>query len=231
MSHRLHTFLAATDSADVEHVALRALTLHMLRGLVPSFFAEQNLAPVYDEALERCGRVPWRYDGTSDQLQAIIDAWFCRYMRGLPHPQPEPEQLHAAFRAMREQDELIYAWLLGEIAARCGVDVRVRVPERLYRRSSKLIDGYWVTHLVLLGTDYFDRPATEQQTAAWVRELRRVEQFVLADGNLDLMGEVAFCLRFLKHDASALLEVLRAAPVATEPHEQACALLALSAEK
>ncbi len=230
---RLDTFLAATDSDDPHHVALRALTLHMLRGLAPRAFERRGLAGVQQAALEKCAAVPLGLAEPLDAeaLQTGIDAWFCRHVKGLPHPPPAREALRAALDALVEGDLLIYAWLLGEIAARCGVDARVKLPKaRPYVGTSRLHDTYWLTHLVMLDTDYFARHVTHREANDWADALESAARWLQRQPNDDLAGEVALCLRVLGRDASLAFSLFQDHAPPEDPHAQATALLALSVE-
>lgn len=228
---RLERFLADTDDDSPLHVPLRALTLHMLHGVAPKRFAALNLAAVQRDALERCAHVDFGFDGDEERLQAGIDAWFCRHVKGLPHPRPDPARLRAALQTCVDESSLIYAWLLGEIAARCGVDVRVPLPRpRPYVGVSRLHDTYWLTHLPMLHTDYFAKPLTHPDAKDWADGLQSSVAWLAKNPNDDLAGEVALCLRVLGRDPSAALALFRDHDVPEDTHAQATALLALSAE-
>jgi hypothetical protein len=229
---RLDSFLAATDDGTPEHVALRTLTLHMLEHVAPKMFARRGLAAVQRRALEACAQIDCGFDDTldPDRLQAGIDAWFCRHVKGLPHPAPDREALQTALTWLKE-DHLIYAWLLGEIAARCGVDVRVPLAEeRPFRRGPKLHDAYFLTHLVLLDSDYLARPLSHPKAQQWGEELSALVPWLKRAPNLDLAGEVALCLRFMGLEARGALVLLTAAPIPDDSHAQATGLLALAVE-
>lgn len=213
---RLARFLAATEAH--EHAALRALTLHMLEGLTGSS------AHLHD-ALQRCAHVTWDFSDP-ETLQSSVDAWFCRHVHGLPHRPPDASKLAEALRRFADE-HLIYSWVLGELAARCGVDVRLTIRERPYKDVSKLHDAYWLTHLPMLHTDYFMRPVTQPNT--WADELEAVVPWLARDPNEDLAGEVALCLSVLKRDATAALALLPTHRLPEEPHAQATALLAFAA--
>lgn len=233
MSERLALFLKATDSTEPEAVALRALTLHMLRHLAPRLFAEHQLAALQTEALARCADVPFDFDAEDpDVLQAGIDAWFCRHVAGLPHPKPDADKLRARLQALDDDGLLIYAWLLGEIAARCGVDVRVPLLKpRPYAGTSRLHDTYWLTHLPMLHSDYFAKPLTHPQKNEWADALAAAVPWLQRQPNDDLAGEVALCLRVLGRDATAALKLFSDHAPPDDAHAQATALLALSVEE
>lgn len=179
-------------------------------------------------ALAQCESAGYSFDD-ADALQAGVDAFYCRHLKGLPHLPPDPEMLRVALQWLADDDQLIYAWLIGEQAARCGLDVRVRVGERPLRHRP-LHDAYWLTHLVMLDTDFFARPLTHPNAQTWGDELEALVPWLEREPNDDLAGEVAFCLRFMRRDARVLLELLSRAPPAHDAHAQATALLALSAE-
>ncbi|MGV3621673.1 MAG: hypothetical protein ACO1OB_12690 [Archangium sp.] len=223
---RLALFLAATDTTDDEHVALRALTLHMLDGLKPGSFPTALL----DDALNRCADVGFDFDSNDpDRLQAGIDAWFLRHVRGLPHQKPDAERLHARLRDLANDGFLIYSWLLGEIAARCGVDARISITgTRPFEDVSRLHHTYWLTHLPLLDSDYFAKPVTHPDAAKWADELELATTWLAREPNDDLAGEVALCLSVLGRDASAARALLNTHRPPDEPHAQATALLAFT---
>ncbi len=239
MKDRLATFLAATEGDSGESVTLRALTLHMLEHVAPSLFAERKLEATQSEALEACRSVEFDFSGDPVRLQAGVDAWYCRFLRGLPHEPPSRERLatvliglsldeHALTPTLsrgERENRLLYAWLIGEQCARCGVDVRVPLKPRHFKGTHPLHDAYWLTHLVMLDSDYFAKPLSHPDRSGWGDELSALE---LHDD--DLAGEIALCLRFMGRDAGAALEFVRKAPVTNDVHAQATALLALSAE-
>ncbi len=222
---RLDTFLAATKS----EISLRALTLHMLEAIAPQLFARRGLAQVQRLALEACSTVEYDFED-ADRLEAGVDAWYCRHLKELPHPPPDSELLRAALGALAADDQLIYAWLIGEQAARCGLDVRIRVGKRPFQHLALTHDAYWLTHLVMLDTDYFARPLRHPEASDWADGLAGLVPWLMTTHNDDLAGEVALCLRFMKRDASALLPRLERAPPTQDAHAQATALLALSVE-
>jgi D-amino peptidase len=221
---RLARFLAATDDTSAESITLRTLTLHMLEALAPKTFASQHLRPALNLALERCAQVGYGFFEArdADRVQAGLDAWFCRHVRGLPHPQPDPQQLRAALDWVGQQHPM-YTWLLGEIAARCGIDVRTPVPQVPF---SGLAHGYYLTHLVMLDSDYFAKQVSHPDAQTWATSLEGLVPGLAREPNLDLAGEVAFCLHFMGRDARPALSLLDHAPLAENPHEQATVLLA-----
>lgn len=231
-AQRLTAFLAATDSPRPEDVALRTLTLHMLEHVAPTLYAAQHAGPTHLDALQRCARVDYGLDRAldADRLQAGLDAWLCRHLKDLPHAPPDPFALRTALRWLADDDQLIYAWLLGELAARCGIDVRLPVEPRPFRGASRVHDAYYLTHLVMLDTDYFARRLSHPDAASWGDELLALVPWLERRPNLDLAGEVVLCLRVMKRDTAAARALLDGAGLPEDPHTMATVLLALSAE-
>lgn len=230
---RLEHFLALTAGPADDQVVLRALVLHMLRHRAPRLFAARALGPVLHAALEACAHVPFALEGTpeGDPLQDAVDAWYLRHVYRLPHAPPDRDAFATALRALADDDQLLYAWLLGELGARCGLDVRVPLDRpRPFLNVSRLHDGYWLTHLVLLDTEYLARPVSHPDAADWADALAGFVPWLARHPNLDLAGEVALCLDVLGRDASAALRLVQAAPPGDDPHEVATGLLALSGE-
>jgi len=188
-------FLRLTADDSDESRALRPLTLHMLQGLTPRFFRRHRLGRTLDAALAAAAQVPMGIGHVTDPdvLQARIDAWYLRRLRGLPQEGPSPASVHQMLQRLAGE-EAIYAWLLGELAAKAGVDARHHFPERPYRGASRTFDLYWVTHLVLLDTDYFARPLAHPDAGEWLAALLAGAPGVIARGELDLAGELVLCL-------------------------------------
>ena len=228
---RITRFLNATADDSAESIALRTLTLHMLSHLAPRLFAERNLATAQQAALARCASVDCGFDRPldADRIQAGVDAWYCRHLEGLLHAPPATYLLRTALEWLAD-DQLIFAWLIGEQAARCGLDVRVPVGNRPFAHS-RLHHAYWLTHLVMLDTDYFARPLTSPDANAWADELASLVPWLEQQPNDDLAGEVAFCLHFMGRDARAAIALVEQAAPTADAHAQATVLLALSAER
>lgn len=206
----LDAFLALTAAPTDEHRALRPLTLHMLEGLAPGFFAAQQLKQTLDDALAAAADVPGRLDDVGDPevLQARIDAWYLRSLRGLPHAGPAPRTVLPMLERLRESADPLFAWVLGELAAKAGVDARLEFGDRPYRGASRVHDLYWLTHLLLLDTDYFAKPLSHPEAPAWVASLVAGAPWVLANRQRDLAGELVFCLAFAGETHAAVLDAL-----------------------
>jgi hypothetical protein len=230
---RLDHFLSLTAGPAHDAVVLRALVLHMLRHRAPRLFGSRGLGPVLHAALEACAAVPFPLEGPpdGDALQDAVDAWYLRHVYRLPHAPPDRDAFADALRALDADDQLLYAWLLGELGAKCGLDVRVPLERpRPFVNVSRLHDGYWLTHLVLLDTDYLTRPVSHPDAPDWADALANFAPWLAKHGNLDLAGEVALCLDVLGRDPTPVLRLVQAAPPGDDPHEVATGLLALSGE-
>lgn len=208
----LAAFLARTAEPTDELRALRPLTLHMLEGLAPRFFAKHGLAKTLDEALAAAGDVPMGIGSVFDAevLQARIDAWYLRRLRGLPQEGPELRTVRQVLQRLHDSGDVIYAWLLGELAAKAGVDARLEYADRPYRGESRVHDLYWVTHLVLLDVDYFARPLSHPEASAWLAALLAAAPWVIAHRQWDLAGELVFCLAFAGEAHAAAVDALLA---------------------
>jgi D-amino peptidase len=193
----LRAFLSLTEGEGDEARALRALTLHMLEGHAPGAFARRRLGPTLESAVAALAEVPLVLPpGLDPEVgMARVDAWYVRRERGLPHAPLEPSVLRAYLESLDAEGHGLHAWLLGEMAASCGLDVRLPVPERAYRDVSRLVDLYWLTHLYLLDTRYLRAPLRDARAEAWTEELLVATPWLVAQGHVDLAAEVAFCLQ------------------------------------
>jgi D-amino peptidase len=210
----LRAFLSLTEDSGDASRALRALTLHMLEGHAPAFFARAGLRPVLEAAVEALAQVPMELppglppgDG-----MARVDAWYVRKERGLSHPTPTEYTLRQYLQHLDGEGYGLHAWLLGELGAQCGVDMRLMFPERAMRPYSHVMDLYWLTHLYLLDTRYLRTPLRSPQAAAWTEELLVATPWLVTERQVDLAAEFAFCLQCAGEEGSgaheALLELL-----------------------
>ncbi|WNG43401.1 M55 family metallopeptidase [Archangium minus] len=234
----LRAFLSLTEGGSDEARALRALTLHMLEGHAPRVFARRELGPTLEAAVAALAEVPLTLPaGLSPEAgMSRVDAWYVRRERGLPHAPLVPHVLRAYLEHLDNELYGLYAWLLGEMAATCGLDVRLSIPERAFRDSSRLSDLYWLTHLFLLDTRYLRAPPKDPNTAAWTEELLVATPWVVEQGDADLAAEVAFCLQCVgeaeggAHEAllSLIVEQQRPEGDLGDAHATAGALLAFT---
>jgi D-amino peptidase len=208
----LDAFLRLTADVSDESRALRPLTLHMLEGLAPRFFQKHRVQKPLDAALESAASVPMGIGHVHDPdvLQARVDAWYLRRLRGLPQEGPAPDTVRQVLHRLNDTDQVLFSWLLGELAARAGIDARLTFPDRPYRGASRLHDLYWLTHLVLLDTDYFARPLSSPDAGQWVACLLAGAAGVIARKEFDVAGELAFCLASAGEVHAAAVDALLA---------------------
>jgi D-amino peptidase len=210
----LHAFLRLTEDSGDESRALRALTLHMLEGHAPTLFARWQLGPTLEQAVAALAEVPHALplELEPDVGMARLDALYVRRERGLKHPAPLPAALRHYLEHLHASEAPLYAWLVGELGAACGVDVRLYYPERPLRGEWRLGDLYWLTHLYLLETRYLRTPLQHERAAVWTEELLLAVPWLLSERQADLGGEVALCLQLAgEHEGGAheaLLELV-----------------------
>lgn len=208
----LGAFLSMTEGPDDEARALRALTLHMLEGHAPGAFARRGLGPTLEAAVAALAEVPLALpEGLSPDVgMARVDAWYVRRERGLPHAPLEPDLLRPYLEHLDGEGHGLHAWLLGEMAATCGLDVRLSFPARAMRDVSRVADLYWLTHLYLLDTRYLRAAPRHPQAVAWTEELLVATPWVVAQGDADLGAELAFCLQAMGEAGGGAHEALLA---------------------
>ncbi|MCY1073510.1 M55 family metallopeptidase [Archangium lansingense] len=193
----LGAFLSLTEGQDDESRALRALTLHMLEGHAPGAFARRGLGPTLESAVAALAEVPLALpDGLSPDVgMARVDAWYVRRERGLSHAPLEPYLLRSYLEHLDGEGHGLHAWLLGEMAASRGLDVRLSIPARAMREASRVADLYWLTHLYLLDTRYLRAAPSHPDAVVWTEELLVATPWVVEQANVDLAAELAFCLQ------------------------------------
>lgn len=210
----LHALLRLTEDSGDESRALRALTLHMLEGHAPTLFARWQLGPTLEQAVAALAHVPHELplELEPDTGMARLDALYVRRERGLQHPAPPPAELRRYLEHLHGSEAMLYAWLVGELGAACGVDVRLHYPECPLRSEWRLADLYWLTHLYLLDTRYLRTPLKHERAAVWTQELLLAVPWLLSERQVDLGGEVALCLQLAgEHEGGAheaLLELV-----------------------
>lgn len=210
----LAAFVELTPLESEEGAALRLLGLHLLEGHAPDVFAERGLRPLLEEALARAQAIPCELSPLLDPGvgQARLDAWYLRALRGLPHAGADRRQLRRYLEALVRRDAALHAWLLGELAAGAGVDARLPFGERPFRED-RVVDLYWLTHRVLLGSRYLSSPL-DREAWAWARrELAAAAAGCVEGRQVDLGGEIAICLQALgdKEEAGALVDLVLSA--------------------
>jgi hypothetical protein len=196
--------LAATDGEASWQRADRALLLHMLAGHAPAFFRAAGLEPVLADAMTRLGAVPTELHRGLDKNEAMarLDALYLRRLRGGGRADVDEAALASCVQAIAEAD-LLYGWLLAELAAASGLRRPLSAPPRALRRQSRAHDLYWLTHLFLLATDYLARrlPATGWESE--IEELLAGATYAVESEQVDLAAEIAVCLQLAGEEAAA----------------------------
>ncbi|ATB30468.1 M55 family metallopeptidase [Melittangium boletus] len=234
----LEAFLASTAGTDDVSRALRALTLHMLEGHAPRVFSRWGLEPTLQTAGAALAEISLSLPVglAPEEAMARIDAWFVRRERGFSTAPLAPSSLRAYLERAGGEGQGLYAWLLGEMVAACGIDVRLSIPERAYRDVSRVADLYWLTHLYLLDSRYLRIPVRSPDAVAWTEELLAAAPWVREQGLVDLAAEVVFCLQCVEESGggahasllSLLIERQDARGGLGDAHATAAALLALA---
>jgi D-amino peptidase len=188
----LQALLARTQAGEWE-AAQRALTLHMLEAHAPRFFAAQQLAPVLDATVDALEVRPFDNPADAVLMMARLDAVYVLRERGRAATVDSAE-LERCISAVFERDP-IWGWLLGELAHQLGLPGRVSLADpRPLRRTHRLADLYWLTHLFLLETRYLRRPLPRSGFESMTEELLLAAPAVVAQHELDLAAELAFCM-------------------------------------
>ncbi|EPX57998.1 D-aminopeptidase dipeptide-binding protein DppA [Cystobacter fuscus DSM 2262] len=234
----LGAFLALTAGEDDASRALRALTLHMLEGHAPGVFARWGLGARVEEAVEALTGVSLEFPaGLPPEVgMSRVDAWYVRGERDLSTAPLAPAALRDYLLHLDDEGYGLHGWLLGEIAATRGVDVRLSIPERVFRGVSRRADLYWLTHLFLLDTRYLRSPPRAPDASAWTEELLAATPELIEGMDLDLAAEVVFCLQCVGESGGGAHESLLALLAACQrsdgavgdAHSTAAALLAFA---
>ena len=211
----LAAFLRQTESSSEFARALRALVLHIAETWAPHVFSHLRMQPLLDQVLNALGDIPPRFPPTLKPADGMsrVDAWFIYHRRGLACTAPGPQEFSAYLHHLDAQGYALHAWLLGEMAANVGMDVRLRYPARMFRGRSRLWDLYWLTHEFFLATDFMRQPVGVRSWATQLEELAMATPWAVDNGHADLAAELALCMQMAGEYAAPrhhdLLEFLR----------------------
>lgn len=199
----LKAFLQITLPNNIRNCALRTLTLYMIAGFVPKQFEIWHLADHFTAALAATptSSIPFTSETTPEDAMAHIDIWYVRKNQGLPYNSLTQQELINYIHSLPSED-LLHAWLLGELAHALGVDARVTeegkvLPyyKRPYRGCNVLKDLYWITHIYLIRTQYLHSPLPFLGFMALNDELLVNTAWVVEHKLVDLGAEIMFCLQ------------------------------------
>jgi D-amino peptidase len=194
-----------------EDRVLRALTLHMLEGHAPEFFASENLAAVLAREVSQLQSTQLFPEWLSpNDAMTRLDALYVLHERG-EKIFVDGAQLSRCIQAVSASSEL-HAWLLGELAHQLNLPGRTSLGERHFRQTHRLSDLYQLTHLFLLATRYLHSPLPRVGFESMTEELLLATAHVLSQHELDLAAEISFCLQLAGEsrasERSQILEAL-----------------------
>jgi D-amino peptidase len=208
----LEAFLRRTSIKTQWMMALRALTLHMLKGHAPNIFNQASLKLIFEESLKEISKISLALpvDLYPDDGMARIDAWFVLQERNLAYLPPQKEELKAYLQAILDEGYLVHSWLLGEIAFLLGIDVRLPISKRPLKDIEFEADLYWLTHLFLLETRYLKKQLPRLGWQGRVDELKAATPRIIENEYVDLGAEIAICLQLvLEHRSPEHLSLIK----------------------
>ncbi|GEM_PF-3194184 len=190
-------FAAMGGDASWQRAEL-ALTLHMIAHVAPRTFAEHQLRvslPV----------VPTHFDGTlsDEEAMARLDMLYLRVVRGEAVEAPKG----LAEAVMRAEDPL-WRWLMGQLAARLGVQTASGLDPRWPFSANARLHRYHLTHEILIATEYLRLPVPEHLGPV-LEELEGALPEL--EGQWDLLGECVMCLARAGRPAPAAVKALKEA--------------------
>lgn len=210
LSRSIEAFLELTEDDSERMRALRLLTLHMLEGYAPKAF-RRHAPPLEIERLLKSFEnysASFEPDLTSDDGMARLDICYVLHSRSRKYQIADAAELKRYLEGLIDAGHLIYAWLCGELAFHCGVDVRVKAGIRPFKGVSRLHDLYWVTHQFLLATRYLQRPLPKIGWGFTANELIESIPWIIDERYVDLGAEIALCLQLADKRSAAGYQTL-----------------------
>lgn len=193
------------NTPKILHLGLTLITLHTLELYGHKTFVKNKL----DKLLEQLLRNPpinlsFNYALSSEEALAIVDVWYVFEKHNIVLNKISKKQIASFLDFLLTKNDLMYAWLIGEIIYLLGIDVRLdffNENPRPYKEKNKIYDTYWLTHLIFLHTDYLHNKLGDL-LALEILELLGATDWIIATKNLDLAAEVAICLDIAKKNDS-----------------------------
>lgn len=208
----LGAFRRLSRGEEETTVALRALTLHMLAGLAPEFFARRRLRGSLEASIEALRSVPTTLDAEvePDVMMARLDALYVRALHGDRVPLPAAKVLARRIAPIHAQSRL-YGWLLAQLAAKLGRRTAFAEQTMAECCVTPVEELYFATHELLLASDYCAQPLDAARFVVHAAQLKSRTKFVIDQGELDVGAEMAFCLTMLgrRREAMRLVKWLR----------------------
>lgn len=160
-----------------------ALTLHMIEHVAPVTFAAHGLT------FPSLAEVPAEFDAslTDEEAMARLDVLYLRAVRGEAVEAPR-----GLLAAVARVEDPMWRWLMRQLAARLGVVAQVSsFDERWPFRKNPRLHGYFLTHEILIATEYLRVPVPPGLSDV----LDALEKVVpTLEGQWDLLGECVMCL-------------------------------------
>lgn len=198
----LKRFLRDTRGKQDWQRALRALTLFMVKGHAPKFFARNKLARPFASAVKALESVPRALPPGLPAIDAMsrLDAAWVEWATGIEPKLPSRDEAGAFIDATLRREGALWAWVMSVLAGQLGLDCRLEVPRATVKLMSEEEHLYFLTHQVLFWTNYLSQPLPDK--GPWPEGARLVQGVgaVLAVKQLDLLAEIAFCLQVLRVD-------------------------------
>jgi D-amino peptidase len=198
----LKHFLGATRGTSDWQRALRALTLFMVKGHAPRFFARHKLQKRFAAAVKALGAVPRRLPSGLPAVDAMsrLDAAWVEWATGTPPRLPSLDETRAFLDATLRREGALWAWVMSVLAGQMGIDCRLEVPRATAKLMSEEEHLYFLTHQVLFWTNYLSQPLPNKGPWPDAQKLVEGARLALAVKQLDLLAEIAFCLQALELD-------------------------------
>lgn len=174
----------------------RALTLHMLRGLAPGFFAEHGLAREHEDALRALNLMPIDFPQrlSLDAAMSRVDGIYLRALEGQVESGLDRPQIEAYLAYSRSRHGWLSAWLMSEQLRRAGILEQPHTPPGAPFADDPTLRLYFLAHRFMVDSDYFARPLEAADYSAELQEMESSVEPLIAERGWDLLAEVAICL-------------------------------------
>lgn len=174
----------------------RALTLHMLRGLAPGFYARKHLTGEHSVAVGALELMPLEFPQrlALDAAMSRVDAIYLRSLEGLASGPVDLEQVAAYLRYSHSRHGWLSAWLMSQQLRRAGVEVDDQAPPDSPFADEPTLRLYYLAHRFMLDSDYFAKPLAAQDYSAELDELESALEELISERLWDVLAEVVICL-------------------------------------
>jgi hypothetical protein len=205
LARMFQSFWTQTEDRSEEHVALRALVLHMLERHAPQVFTELDLGAHLVAAIDDLADVPAALEPELlfPAAQARVDACFVRSERNVGGPRLDAAELGVLLRQLASCGDDIYVYILGEMAALIGIESQIPLEDRPYRDDDRTEDLYWLTHVFLIASRFLAKPVRPEQLGHHIEELFLAVPWVIETEQVDLAAEMAICLQLVGEHSAA----------------------------